>query len=174
VSTNCTVSLRVKILLRFAYAHVQMMLYRPLLQFSSHATSLDATSDRRYFSFAIAGIQVCRNIIHIGQEIRRQNVLIGPYWFITYTQFCAVLGLILYILQNPNHSDSPELLSEARLGKECISSLTQRSLAADRVTAALNVSIILKSTVPTCQFTINNSNTQSSLFLNSFPIVSSQ
>ncbi|KAH8660119.1 fungal-specific transcription factor domain-containing protein [Xylariales sp. PMI_506] len=129
---------RVKILLRFAYAHVQLMLYRPFLQFYSRQVSAGETADDRYFALASTGINVCRNIIHIGLEIRKQAVLIGPYWFITYTQFFAVLSLLMYVLNNPNQPRALELFADAKLGKDCISGLTQRSLAADRVTVALN------------------------------------
>jgi hypothetical protein len=133
---------RAKILLRFAYGHVQLMLYRPFLQFDSRHASVGDSTDERHLAFAAAGINVCRNIIHLGLEIRRQAVLIGPYWFITYTQFLAVLSLVWYVSRNPNKPGASELFSDARLGKDCISSLTQRSLAADRVTAALNVSCL--------------------------------
>ena len=115
------------------------MLYRPFLQYYSRRASADETADARYFAFAAAGISVCRNIIYIGLEIRRQGVLIGPYWFITNTQFFAILALVLYVLYNPDKPEASELFADAKLGKECISGLTQRSMAADRVTAALNV-----------------------------------
>lgn len=130
----------VRILLRFAYAHVQLMLYRPFLQSYSHQGSAPQTTDERHLAFATTGINVCRNIIHIGLEIRRQAVLIGPYWFITYTQFIAVLSVVLYVLDNPDKPGASELIADAKLGRDCISGLTQRSLAADKVAAALNVS----------------------------------
>lgn len=139
--TNPSTERRVKILLRFAYAHVQLMLYRPFLQYYSHQVSASETADERYFALATTAINVCQNIIHIGLEIRKQAVLIGPYWFITYTQFFAVLSLLLCVLKNPNQPGALELFADAKLGKDCISGLTQRSLAADRVAAALNVSI---------------------------------
>jgi hypothetical protein len=115
------------------------MLYRPFLQYYSRQ-SLASGADERYFTLAMAGINVCRNIIHIGLEIRKQAVLIGPYWFITYTQFLAVLSLLSYVLNNPNQSGISEVFADAKLGRDCISGLTQRSLTADRVTTALNVS----------------------------------
>lgn len=136
---NICVHYRIKVLLRFAYAHVQMMLYRPFLQYYSQQTSTVKTVDDRYFALATAGINVCRNIVHIGLEIRKQAVLIGPYWFITYTQFFAVLSLLLYVLNNPDQPGVLDLFADAKLGKECISGFTQRSLAADRVNTALNV-----------------------------------
>ncbi len=126
--------------MRFAYGHVQLMLYRPFLQLYSGPASAPETTDERHLTLAKAGINVCRNIIHIGLEIQRQAVLIGPYWFTTYTQFFAVLSVVLYVLHNPERLGASELISDAKLGRDCISGLTQRSLAADRVTAALNVS----------------------------------
>ncbi|KAI6373027.1 hypothetical protein MCOR25_003558 [Pyricularia grisea] len=129
---------RVRIQLRFAYAHIQLMLYRPFLQYYSRRASANETANERCFALATAGINVCRNIIHLGLEIRRQAVLVGPYWFITNTQFFAILALVSYVLYNHDKPEAPKLFAEARLGKECISDLAQRSLAADRVTAALN------------------------------------
>ncbi|KAI1768515.1 fungal-specific transcription factor domain-containing protein [Hypoxylon sp. FL1150] len=154
---------RAKILLRFAYAHVQLMLYRPFLQYYSRQVSVAETADERYFALATAGINVCRNIIQIGLEIRKQAVLIGPYWFTTYTQFFAVLSLLLYVVNNPNHPRASELFADARLGKDCISGLTQRSLAADRVSIVLNslfdnLPEKLKSTNPETQACNSGSN----------------
>jgi hypothetical protein len=133
---------RVGVLLRFAYAHVQLMLYRPFLQYHPVNTSSEEMNDDRCVALAAAAISVCRNIIYIGQDIRKHAVLIGPYWFTTYTQFFAVIGLLLYISNNPDQPGASRLLSDAQIGKDCISSLTQKSLAADKVTAILDVSIL--------------------------------
>lgn len=117
------------------------MLYRPFLQYYSRRASANETANERCFALATAGINVCRNIIHLGLEIRRQAVLLGPFWFITNTQFFAILALVSYVLYNHDKPEAPKLFAEARLGKECISDLAQRSLAADRVTVALNVGV---------------------------------
>ncbi|ELQ32853.1 hypothetical protein OOU_Y34scaffold01021g4 [Pyricularia oryzae Y34] len=111
---------------------------RPFLQYYSRRASANETANERCFALATAGINVCRNIIHLGLEIRRQAVLLGPFWFITNTQFFAILALVSYVLYNHDKPEAPKLFAEARLGKECISDLAQRSLAADRVTVALN------------------------------------
>ncbi|KXJ89969.1 fungal-specific transcription factor domain-domain-containing protein [Microdochium bolleyi] len=129
---------RIKILLRFAFAHVQMMLYRPFLHHNPRQSPGQPAVDNRVYALAAAGIHVCRNIVHIGLEIKKRAALIGPYWFNTYTQFTAVLCLVIYILNNPQAPALPAILSDAQLGKDSISSFTQKSLAADRITAALN------------------------------------
>lgn len=129
----------VRTLLRFAYAHVQMMLYRPFLHYVSPRLSAGKNIDERYYACAAAGISVSRNIVHIGMEIRKQGVLIGPYWFILYTEFFAILSLVFYSLENPDKPGSAEVLADATAGRDMIASLSQRSLAADRVAAALDV-----------------------------------
>ncbi|KAK4661590.1 Gypsy retrotransposon integrase-like protein 1 [Podospora pseudopauciseta] len=130
--------IRVRTLLRFGYAHVQMMLYRPFLHYISPRQTAGKKIDDRYYNCAAAGVSVSRNIVHIGIEIRKQAVLIGPYWFILYSQFFAILSLIYYVLENPDKAGAAEILADAKAGREVIASLAQRSLAADRITNALN------------------------------------
>ncbi|KLU87619.1 hypothetical protein MAPG_06616 [Magnaporthiopsis poae ATCC 64411] len=130
--------IRVRSLLRFSYAHVQMMLYRPFLHYASPRLSAGKHVDERYYACAAACISVSRNLVHIGIEIKRQGVLIGPYWVILYTQFFAILSLLFYALENPDKPGTAEILADAHAGRELVASLSNRSLAADRVTEALN------------------------------------
>lgn len=116
------------------------MLYRPFLHHLPRQTPGQPVVDNRVYALAAAGIHVCRNIVHIGLEIKRRAALIGPYWFNTHTQFTAVLCLVIYIINNPQAPALPAILSDAQLGKDNISSFTKKSLAADRITAALDVS----------------------------------
>ncbi len=129
----------VRTLLRFGYAHVQMMLYRPFLHYVSRRLTEGKVVDDRYYACAAAGISISRNIVHIGIEIQKQAVLMGPYWFILYTQFFAILSLVFYVVENPDKAGSAEILADASAGRDIISSLAQRSLAADRITSSLNV-----------------------------------
>ncbi|KAK4237914.1 fungal-specific transcription factor domain-containing protein [Achaetomium macrosporum] len=130
--------IRVRTLLRFSYAHVQMMLYRPFLHYISPRFTAGKKVEDRYYNCAAAGITVSRNIVHIGIEIRKQAALIGPYWFVLYTKFFAILSLIFFVLENPDKPGSAEILADAQAGRDAIASLAQRSLAADRITSALN------------------------------------
>jgi hypothetical protein len=131
---------RVRTLLRFGYAHVQMMLYRPFLHYISPRFTAGKKIEDRYYNCAAAGITVSRNIIHIGIEIQKQASLIGPYWFILYTEFFAILSLVFFVLENPDKPGSAEILADAKAGRDVIATLAKRSLAADRITTALNVS----------------------------------
>ena len=136
----------VRTLLRFGYAHVQMMLYRPFLHYISPSLTTGKKIEDQYYNCAAAGITVSRNIIHIGIEIQKQSALIGPYWFILYTEFFAILSLVFFVLENPDKPGSTEILADAKAGRDVIASLAQRSLAADRITTALNVSPLLQQT----------------------------
>lgn len=129
--------IRVQSLLRFAYAHVQMLLYRPFIHYCSPRLTKGKNFDQRAFHCAASAINISRNIIHIGTEIRKQGVLIGPYWFILYTQLFAILSLVFYVLENPNKAGAYEILADATTGREMIASISKRSYAAEKVSHLL-------------------------------------
>lgn len=95
------------------------------------------------FSYACAAacISVSRNIIHIGIEIRKQAVIIGPYWFMLYTEFFAVLSLVFYAIENPEKPGSGEVLADAKAGRDMLASMAEKTQAAERVSDALSVSL---------------------------------
>ena len=129
---------RIQQLLRMAYAHVQMILYRPFLHYvakSYHSKSVD----KRSYACAAACVSVSRNIIHITSEMKRRGLLIGAYWFTMYTTFFAILALVFFILENPDSATSQDILRDALEGREVLASLAKRSMAADRCTVTLTV-----------------------------------
>ncbi|KAL6885320.1 fungal-specific transcription factor domain-containing protein [Trichoderma longibrachiatum] len=130
---------RVRHLLRFAYAHVQLVLYRPFLHYVSPRLSQNSRIDELSYACAAAAISVSRNIVHIGLEIRKQRVLSGPYWFMLYTEFFSVLSLVFYAIENPEKPGSAEVLADARAGRQMIADLADKSLSAERVTNTLKV-----------------------------------
>jgi hypothetical protein len=134
------INTRVRHLLRFAYAHVQLVLYRPFLHYVSPRLSQGSRLDELSYACAAAAISVSRNIVHIGLEIRKQRVLSGPYWFMLYTEFFAVLSLVFYAIENPEKPGSSEVLADARAGRKMIADLADKTQSADRVTSALKVS----------------------------------
>lgn len=121
-----------------AYAHIQMMLYRPFLHYVSQSYQ-SKTVDKRSYACAAACVSVSRNIIHITAEMKKRGLLIGAYWFVMYTTFFSILGLIFFLLENPESSTSQDILRDANEGKEILASLAKRSMAADRCTVMLSV-----------------------------------
>ncbi|KAJ4391919.1 Gypsy retrotransposon integrase-like protein 1 [Gnomoniopsis smithogilvyi] len=130
--------MRVRTLLRFAYAHVQMMLYRPFLHYISPRLATDKTVDERYYACAAAGISVSRNILHLSTEIKNQALVVGPFWSMLYTEFFAILTLVFYVLENPDKPGSAEIFADANAGREMIKKMAARSFAADRICKSMD------------------------------------
>ncbi|TVY82136.1 Activator of stress genes 1-like protein [Lachnellula suecica] len=125
--------LRVQQHLRLAYAHVQMMLYRPFL----HYVSRKGKIDDRHYACAAACVSVARNIVHITTEMSKRGFLMGAYWFTMYTTFFAILSLVFFVLENPDKQGSKEILADANRGKDALDGLAKKSQAADRCSIAL-------------------------------------
>jgi hypothetical protein len=123
-----------------AYAHAQMMLYRPFLHYVSQKIESQKV-DKRSYACAAACVSVSRNIVHIAVEMKRRGLLGGAYWFSMYTTFFAIISLVFYALENPDNSASKDVLKVAKEGRDTLQSLAKRSLAADRCAATLKVSV---------------------------------
>ncbi|KAI1344308.1 fungal-specific transcription factor domain-containing protein [Xylariaceae sp. FL0016] len=128
---------RVRNLLRFAFAHVQMVLYRPFLHYVSPRISAGKAVDERAYACGAAGISVARNIVHLGTEMRKQVSLVGPYWFTLFSEFFAIISLVFFVLENQDKEGSTEILEDAVAGKEMISELAKKSMVADRISNTL-------------------------------------
>ena len=125
-----------------AYAHIQMFLYRPFLHYASPSIQAKMV-DKRSYACAAACVSVSRNIIHLTSEMKRRGLLMGSYWFYMYTTFFAIIALLFYVLENPQSPSVEDLLKDAYEGKDTLASLAGRSLAADRCSRTLNVSMTL-------------------------------
>lgn len=141
-------------LLRMAFGHAQLLLYRPFLHYVSQSYK-NKHVDQRAFACASACVSVSRNIIHITAEMKRRGLLTGAYWFSMYTSFFAIVSVLYYVLENPNIPTSQELFREALEGKEVLAHFAKTSMAADRCTATLNVGAD-HTLMPTCHRLIDN------------------
>ena len=131
---------RIQQLLRMAYAHIQMFLYRPFLHYVSPTVKAKSV-DKRSYACAAACVSVSRNIVHITGEMKKRGLLVGSYWFYMYTTFFAILSLVFFVIENPQSPTSKDILRDAHEGKETLASLAQRSMAADRCSKMLAVCI---------------------------------
>ncbi|KAL8943402.1 MAG: hypothetical protein Q9216_001111 [Gyalolechia sp. 2 TL-2023] len=131
--------IRVQQLLRIAYGHIQIMLYRPFLHYASQSIQSMKT-DKRSYACAAACISVSRNIVHITSEMKRRGLLSGAYWFTMYTTFFATLSLLFYVVENPHNAASHGILRDAHEGRDTLASLASRSIAADRSSQSLKAS----------------------------------
>ena len=126
-------------MLRMAYAHTQVMLYRPFLHYVSQKNR-NKVADPKAYACGMACVSVSRNIVHITTEMKKHGLLHGSHWFVMYTTFFAVLSLVFYSLENPESPTSQEVLRDAYEGRDSLASLAKRSMAADRCTVTLAVS----------------------------------
>ena len=124
-----------------AYAHIEMMVYRPFLHYISFDIQVK-NLDKRSYACAAACVSVSRNIVHLTGEMKRKGLLIGSYWFYMYTTFSAVISLVFFVLENPQSETSAAILRDAHEGRDTLAGLAKRSLAADRCSRHLAVRII--------------------------------
>ena len=130
--------IRIRHLLRMAYAHCQMFLYRPFLHYVSQTLQAKKT-DKRFSACAGACISVSRNIVHLTTEMKKQGLLIGSYWFYMYTTFFSIISLVFFVLENPRDLKSEDILKDAYEGKDTLAGLATKSHAADRCSKVLAV-----------------------------------
>ncbi|KAL6713434.1 Gypsy retrotransposon integrase-like protein 1 [Lecanora helva] len=128
--------MRIRHLLRMAYAHIQMFLYRPFLHYISQSVQKRST-DKRSYACAAACVSVSRNIIHLTGQMKRRGLLVGSYWFYMYTTFFAIIALVFYVLENPQSPKVEDVLQDAHEGKDTLRALAAKSLAADRCSTIL-------------------------------------
>lgn len=125
-------------MLRMAFGHAQLLLYRPFLHYLS-LSNRDKAVDQRAYACASACVSISRNIVHISTEMRRRGVFAGAYWFSMYTTFFAIVSILYFVLENPTNPTSFELLRDAVEGKEVLAYFSKSSMAADRCSVALKV-----------------------------------
>lgn len=130
--------LRCQYLLKMSFAHVQMMLYRPFVHYISRPKTPGC--DERPYSIASACVNVARKIVHTAEEMQRHGLLNGAYWFTIYTTFFSVITLVYYVMVNQIDPTTIACLNDARIGKDCLLILKDRSLAANRCVKSLEVS----------------------------------
>lgn len=130
-------------MLRMAFGHAQLLLYRPFLHYVSQINK-ENTLDQRAYACASACVSVSRNIIHISTEMRKKGILAGAHWFSMYTTFFAIVAILYFVCENPTNPTSFELLRDAVEGKEVLAYFSKRNIAADRCSIALKVCASLR------------------------------
>lgn len=129
-------------LLHLSFFHVQLILYRPFIHYLSRnivANSPDSLSIQR----ARNSVEVARAAVNLAQDMLRKNLLIGSYWYGSYTIFYSVAGLLFYIHEaHPTDKASTieyqEILKDAEVGRNVLLQLKDSSMAADRTFNLLN------------------------------------
>lgn len=116
------------------------MLYRPFLHFVA-TDKRSRNIDQRAYTCAASYVNLSRNHIHLCVQMKQKGLLNGAHWFVMYTTFFAVVSLVYFAAENPDNITTDAVLKDAIQGKEVLSSLAKRSMAADRCAITLEVRI---------------------------------
>ncbi|OQU98929.1 Fungal specific transcription factor domain-containing protein [Cladophialophora immunda] len=123
-------------LLFIAYAHTRLILYRPFLLSVSHYT-MKNQSDTRAHTYVMACLDASRDVIIGMRNMRERDILSGPFFFTSYSTFFAAISLISYAWERTQGEDIQAVLRYAEIGRDILSLLGQRSVAAARCSKAL-------------------------------------
>ncbi|KAE8444750.1 hypothetical protein EG329_014310 [Mollisiaceae sp. DMI_Dod_QoI] len=129
-------TLRTQLLLRLAYAHVQMVLYRPFILHVIRTTPSDPP-EMRSFACASACIKAAMQIVWLVEELETRGLLISAYWFTVYITFFAVMALCMFIISNPDDPTVDDALGAAEKGRRILTRLATNSVPAEKCVASL-------------------------------------
>ncbi|KAF1809717.1 hypothetical protein P152DRAFT_476138 [Eremomyces bilateralis CBS 781.70] len=108
-----------QLLLRLAYAHVQMVLYRPFLHHISKSRN-DPNFDLRAFACASACTKAAMQAIWLVQALEDRKLLVGCYWFTVYITFFAVACLLMFVLTNGHDPSAKDTFDFAERGRNIL------------------------------------------------------
>ena len=131
---------RAQHLLRLAFSHVQITLYKPFLHYISQSCMDNFTSNQCY-AYAAACVDVGRNTIYNARQMEKKDILAGPYWFSIYTTFCATLTLAFHVWENAEVENALEIIKDAEYGRHVLTRLAYQSTAAESLSETLGVSL---------------------------------
>ncbi|KAF8861656.1 hypothetical protein BDZ45DRAFT_250787 [Acephala macrosclerotiorum] len=127
---------RTQLLLRLAYAHVQMVLYRPFIIHVIRTAPSDPP-EMRSFACASACIKAAMQIVWLVEELETRGLLISAYWFTVYITFFAVMALCMFIISNPDDPTVDDALRAAEKGRGILTRLAGESVPAEKCVASL-------------------------------------
>lgn len=130
---------RSSLLLRLAYAHVQIVLYRPFLHLFLERRS-GSRFDLRAFACASACVSACMQVAWVAQRLANHGFIHGSHWFTVHTLFFAVICLLLFVLSNPDDLSAPDASFAAQAGFAVLEELALSNTSALRCVKELRVS----------------------------------
>ncbi|SZF05706.1 unnamed protein product [Blumeria hordei] len=112
--------------LSLAFAHVQMMLYRPFLPFASGNAFEDESKNKTSWACALAYFKVCQNVVQIVKDVQKRGIVIGPSWFMINITSFATLSLLYFNCQRSKSSEPLDIHVEAQGGLDVAKLIAQR------------------------------------------------
>ncbi|GAB7351299.1 hypothetical protein MBLNU459_g1714t2 [Dothideomycetes sp. NU459] len=125
-------SLRAQLLLRLAYAHVQMVLYRPFLH---HATKdLRPSKEIKYKAYACgsACVKAAMQVVWLAEALEARGLFNEANWFVALVVSFAATILMLFVLSNEGDSTINETADAAERIKNILARRAGESPSAKR------------------------------------------
>lgn len=131
---------RTQLLLRLAYAHVQMVLYRPFLHHA--AKSLRPYRKIRYRAYACgsACVKAAMQVVWLAEALESRGLYNEANWFVALTTTFAATVLMLFALSNDGDETIQEETAAAERIKNLLARHAEKSTSAKRSSAFLQVS----------------------------------
>ncbi|KAF2857467.1 hypothetical protein K470DRAFT_260803 [Piedraia hortae CBS 480.64] len=126
--------MRVQHMLRIAFTHTRLMLYRPFYHF---VAARKRSVDKRAHVCAATCVNLSRTLIHITAQSEDRGLLHAACWFIVHSNLFAILSLLYFASENAEDGRTEAIVYDAYRGLDMLRAMSQRSPAADRCVIAL-------------------------------------
>lgn len=133
-------------LLKLAYLHVQLALYRPFIHLISYKYIQAPNINQDSIKYGMNCINIAIKIVELATEMHEHQLLNGGYWFSIYPIFYSVACLVYYIHENSDTDDTNtmsanvwQITKYAEKGKDVLIDLKGNSMAAARTYSTLNI-----------------------------------
>ena len=136
---HCSIILQ----LRMAYAHVQIVLYRPFLHYLTQMNKGEELDERKS-RCALACVKTSQDTMAIARDMEMQGLVCAASWPSVYTIFLATVSLIFFAATTS--LGGPEMLTireDADNGMILLDNLKCHDLGPRRCLAVLEVRVIL-------------------------------
>ncbi|KAL2831267.1 hypothetical protein BJY01DRAFT_108882 [Aspergillus pseudoustus] len=126
--------------LLMTYCHVQMYLHRQFLHYLTEPTVNKPSGPREAFQkYAFTCIEASRNIIYMGEDMRRNGLLFGAEWRIAHMILNAALSLLYAPLSDRSSALAGFVMADLAIAKSLLSALRPYCVRAQRAHLVLTV-----------------------------------
>ncbi|KAK5441445.1 Gypsy retrotransposon integrase-like protein 1 [Exophiala xenobiotica] len=134
--------------LRLAYAHVQMVLYRPFLH---HIMGTKARSEAEMRSYACASlcIKAAMQVIWIVRQLHQRGYAVAPYWLALFMALFSAMTLVMFALSNEGGATVDEAWEAVHSAVWLFTELSSTSFIAKKCAAILKEFTAKETTSPT-------------------------
>ncbi|KAK5399203.1 Gypsy retrotransposon integrase-like protein 1 [Exophiala xenobiotica] len=134
--------------LRLAYAHVQMVLYRPFLH---HIMGNKARSDAEMRPYACASscIKAAMQVIWIVRQLHQQGYAVAPYWLTLFMTLFSAMTLVMFALSNEGGATVDEAWEAVNSAVWLFTELSNTSFIAEKCAAILKEFTAKQTSSPT-------------------------